>query len=91
MDQQEKEKIIKALQDRFVNHGCPRCGNQSFSLFEGYVNHPLQEKLKNMVLGGPTIPAVVTVCTRCGFLSEHALGALGLLPTTDKNNNMSAK
>jgi hypothetical protein len=23
---------------------------------------------------------VTVVCTRCGFISQHALGALGLLP-----------
>jgi hypothetical protein len=39
-----------------------------------------------MVLGGgQTVPAAAIVCNRCGFLSQHALGALGLLPKNESN------
>lgn len=76
---EEKEKIIKALEERSVNLPCPRCGNQQFSVAEGYFSQSLQKDLGGVILGGPTLPSVVIVCTRCGFLSQHALGALGLL------------
>jgi len=33
-----------------------------------------------MVIGGPSVPSVVTACNRCGYLSQHTLGTLGLLP-----------
>lgn len=81
MTTEEKEKIIKALNDRFVNLPCPRCGNQKFAIVEGYVNSPLQDNIGTITIGGgPALPSVVVGCTRCGFLSQHALGALGLLP-----------
>ncbi len=81
MKQEEKDKIIKTLEGRSANHPCPRCGNQQFSLADGYFSQPLQEKLGSLVFGGPAIPSVVVVCNQCGFISQHALGTLGLLPT----------
>jgi ribosomal protein S27AE len=80
MKQEEKDKIIKALEERLAKLPCPRCGNQQFSLADGYFSQPLQENLGGIVLGGPAIPSVVVVCNKCGFISQHALGALGLLP-----------
>ena len=40
-------------------------------------------------IGGPSIPSIITACSRCGYLSQHALGVLGLLPnkTEKKKDN----
>lgn len=85
MNEQEKKKIIQELESRGVKNSCPRCSNSNFVLLDGYFNHPIQPELSNgMVIGGPSVPAVVTACSRCGFLSTHAMGVLGLL---DKNGN----
>lgn len=79
-----KQRVIKRLQDRHVRGACPMCGNSSFALLDGYMNHPLQTDLSmGMVLGGPSIPTVAIACSNCGFISEHALGALNLLPTQE--------
>ena len=78
--EERKKEIVKALEERGAKLPCPRCANQSFTLLEGYFNQPIQFDLKGMVIGGPTIPSIVIACSRCGFLSQHALGALGLLP-----------
>ena len=40
----------------------------------------LKDNLNNYVLGGPSIPSIAIVCSKCGFISSHALGVLGLLP-----------
>jgi ribosomal protein L37E len=77
---ERKQEIIKALEERGVRLPCPRCGNQSFTLLDGYFNQTVQTDLKGMVLGGPSVPSVVLACNRCGYLSQHALGSLGLLP-----------
>lgn len=89
MKPEEKEKIINALEDRFAKLPCPRCGNQQFSLADGYFSQPLQENLGGIVLGGPAIPSVVVVCNKCGFISQHALGALGLLPIQNESQKDS--
>ena len=80
MPEERKKEIIKALEERGAKLPCPRCGNQQFTLVEGYFNQTVQTELKGFVLGGPAIPSVVVACSKCGFLSQHALGALGLLP-----------
>jgi hypothetical protein len=80
MDPAEKDHIIEALKKAGVRAPCPRCANPNFSLVDGYFKDPVQPDLKTFNLGGPSIPTIVTVCARCGFVSQHALGALGLLP-----------
>lgn len=81
MDEVRRKEIAKALTERGATLPCPRCGNTSFSIVDGYFNQSLQSEISGaLTIGGPTIPAVVTACNRCGFLASHALGVLGLLP-----------
>jgi len=78
--QDQKDAIIKALSDRGASLPCPRCGNNAFTLLDGYFNQIIQDEPKGIVLGGRTIPSIVVACKRCGYLSQHAIGVLGLLP-----------
>jgi ribosomal protein S27AE len=80
LSDERKKEIIKALEERGAKLPCPRCGNPQFILLDGYFNQTIQTDLKGLVLGGPSVPTVVIACNRCGFLSQHALGTLGLLP-----------
>lgn len=85
MDEAKKQEIITKLRDKEAMLPCPRCGNQSFALLDGYFKQFLQEKLTGgMAIGGPTVPSVITVCQKCGFMAQHALGALDLLPSETK-------
>jgi ribosomal protein S27AE len=87
MDKTQKDKIIKKLIEKGARLPCPRCGNAEFTVIDGYFNQTLQAQLQGLVIGGPSIPSVVTACTRCGYLAQHALGALGLLPSQDKKED----
>lgn len=78
-NQEQKDKIIKALADRGANLPCPRCGNDDFTLLDGYFNQIIQAEPRGIVLAGRTIPSIVVACKRCGYLSQHAVGVLGLL------------
>lgn len=91
MNDEDKQKIIKTLTEKGVRLPCPRCGNPSFTLIDGYFNELIQNDLNTLKIGGPSIPSIITACTRCGYLSQHALGALGLLPAKDgqKGENRS--
>ena len=86
MKEDEKQRIIQALEERGAKLPCPRCGNQQFTLVNGYFNQTIQTELKGIVIGGPSVPSIVVACTRCGYLSQHALGALGLLPKEGGKN-----
>lgn len=71
--------IVDALSKRGADRPCPRCGHEVFLLEQGLGTHSLQKSSSETTLGGLAIPVAITSCVRCGFLSEHALGALGLL------------
>ena len=88
MNEDQKKKVIQALQEKGSVLPCPRCGNQNFTLIDGYFNQPLQKQLSNnLVIGGPSIPSVGVVCNKCGFIAHHAVGVLGLMPSVDENKN----
>ena len=76
----EKNEIMKTLEERGAKLPCPRCGHKKFAILEGYFVQPIQTDLKGTVLGGLSIPSAVIACINCGYLSQHALGAIGLLP-----------
>lgn len=75
----QKQEIIAALEKAGAKLPCPRCDNRNFTLLDGYFNQPVQTELAGLVLGGPTVPSVVVVCKQCGFMSQHAMGVLGLM------------
>jgi ribosomal protein L37E len=91
LSQEQKDKIIKALVERGAKLPCPRCGNDTFTLLDGYFNEIIQSEPKGIVLGGRTIPSVAVACNRCGYLSQHALGVLGLLPKEENQAVEEAK
>jgi hypothetical protein len=78
----QKAEIAKRLGERGVRSQCPMCGHDSFVLADGYFIHSIQPNLGGgLVLGGPSVPTVAIVCSKCGFVSQHAVGVLGLLPS----------
>lgn len=84
MSQEEKNNIVRILQEKGAVMPCPRCGKNQFTLADGYLNNSLQQDLNGITIGGPSIPSVAVVCTNCGYISQHAIGVLGLLPNSGK-------
>lgn len=80
MEEKRKQEIIAKLLEREAKLPCPRCGNNNFSIVDGYFSDTIQANLGVYTLGGLSIPTAGVVCNRCGFLSQHALGSLDLLP-----------
>ncbi len=63
------------------------CGNNNFVMLDGYFVHDIQPNLKGRIIGGTNVPSIGVACKRCGFISQHALGALGLLKKGEKDDN----
>ena len=88
MTQEERERIVRILNEKRAVLNCPRCGHREFTFFDGYFNHNFQQEIGGgtLVLGGPTVPSVATICSHCGFMSFHAAGVLGLLQNKQTNH-----
>ena len=81
-DQDTKEMIANQITKKGALKPCARCGEQNFSLLDGFVSLPLSQELSNnVIIGGPSVPCAVVACSTCGHIDFHALGALGLLNT----------
>ena len=93
IDKGKKEEIINALNSRAPQLECPMCHEKHFTIIDGYVLFPLHDKTNRITIGpGSFLPSVSIVCKRCGYISFHALGSLGLLPQdsfTPSNNHSS--
>lgn len=84
---EEKQKIITLLNSKlgYSKTKCPMCENRQFIVADGYFNTYMQDDFINVSIGGASIPSIPIVCNKCGFISMHSLGVLGLLPKQDKD------
>ena len=80
LSEAQKKEIVQRLESKGAKRPCPRCNNSQFTLMDGYVVHPVQSSIDSLTIGGRNVPAIVVFCTQCGYMAQHALGALGLLP-----------
>ena len=87
ISQEKKQEIANKLNERINGLTCPMCHHNGFIIADGYFSHFLQDVIKDVSLSGPTIPTIAIVCTNCGFVSQHALGILGMLPQNSEKNN----
>jgi predicted nucleic-acid-binding Zn-ribbon protein len=76
---EQMQKIIQKLEQLGAVRPCPRCGNPTFTIMDGFLNQTVQQTLTNLNIGGPSIPSIVVVCNKCGYMSQHSLGVLGFL------------
>lgn len=79
MTEEEKIQIASIISKKLTNTKCPMCGSNKFSISDGYVFNEIHSDYKHRILGGAGIPSVLLICSNCGFISQHAIGALGLL------------
>lgn len=80
MTPENKDGIVQRLLERIETLECPMCKKRHFTLVDGYAAHYVQKDLKTFNIGGGNVlPTIIIVCNNCGFISQHALGALGLL------------
>ncbi len=81
-----RKKIIEKLSAVGVKWLCPMCGGTSFSFNDGYFVPILQDNIHAKTLSGRALPTISAACKNCGFLTQHVLGALGLLGEKEGKN-----
>lgn len=84
ISEEKKKEIVGVLQEKGVPKTCPMCQQNNWVLADGYFNPGLQTNLRGLTIGGPSIPSIAIICTNCGFMSEHALGVIGMLPDVEE-------
>jgi len=77
---QEREAVSQALLRNRAVQLCPRCHNNEFALLDDIYDLPLSPTQQGgpPPLTSPSIPAAITLCRKCGFISLHALIVLGI-------------
>ena len=83
------QRIVKAFAEKDVSRPCPRCGHPQFLITtEGFATFVIQPPdLSSIAIQGQNMPAVITTCEKCGFISLHSLVALGLISPEGKIRN----
>lgn len=87
LTEEKKAEIIKVLSEKGVTALCPMCGNKNFVVADAYFNNSLQDSPGAIHIGGSSIPTIPIICTNCGFVSQHALGVLGLLSKPEEKRD----
>lgn len=77
MNPEQKKQLINALEEKIHVISCPMCHEKSFTVADGYAMNQLQDDYRSLVISGEKlVPSVYLICNNCGFISQHALGAL---------------
>lgn len=83
--QEQKDAIVARLAARGFQGRCPMCGKNSFVLMDGYFN---TQVINHVLPGVPSpssnMPTIAVICSNCGFISHHAIGALDLFSVFGK-------
>lgn len=77
----EKRRIIKTISDKGAKLPCSRCDQDKFTLLDGYFKPIIKSSLTDDVdYKMPSVPSVVLICNNCGYIIQHAMGMLELIP-----------
>ena len=86
----DKQEIKSAFDMKVTSLTCPMCKKRSFSMSDGYFVNNMQKDFDSVNFGGAVIPTIGIICNNCGFVSQHALGALGILEKFKKKKEDGA-
>ena len=75
---EHRQNVIRALAEHGATLPCPRCGDNGWNVLDSYISNSLTLDVQKVVIGGPVLPTVAVICTKCGFLAEHLAASLDL-------------
>jgi len=76
-------EVAEMMKKVGANTDCPRCGNNVFRMLKGFLANDIQTSPRGISIGGPGIRTYAFVCSRCGFLAQHAADVLGIQPAEE--------
>lgn len=89
MSKYDPNLFISEIENR-INNGrvpqCRFCGGNRFTTTDSMATILIGKEL-NAVSIGPSVPAGMIVCEKCGHIEFFALGAIGLLQKEDEKKD----
>jgi len=85
MNQLLKEQIADALYKKSIEP-CPRCKSLNFDII-GQTMLAINDDIKVLKIGGPSIPCAIVTCSNCGFITLHSIGILNLMNQSISESN----
>lgn len=80
----ENAKIVAWLNKKGVNHSCPICNQNDWSIGSHVISSNVHIA-NGVMLGGPSYPIVFTVCNNCAYVRQFMAVPMGLLSEDKKN------
>ena len=88
MKKYNNQEFLEAINQKMGGHKvpqCPYCGGQKFTTPEQFASILIGDDLAGINLG-PTVPAGMIICEKCGHIEFFALGLMDLLPKESSKN-----
>ena len=89
MNKYNPQDFISALEKKRgtnIYPTCPYCGGNHFTSTDKFASILIGDDLGSVNIG-PSIPAGMVICEKCGHIEFFALGVLGLLNESDGSKN----
>lgn len=75
----DKQKVVDWLNKKGKTANCPVCQANSWMVGDDLINAMLFAG-NNVIIGGPTYPMAILVCTNCAYTRHFMAVPIGLLP-----------
>lgn len=80
LTQDEKQKIVAWLNEKGVNHSCPFCGQNNWSIGDHLLSGMVHTG-GGLVIGGAAYPSAFTVCNNCAYTRQFMAVPIGIFQT----------
>lgn len=81
------EKLVAALAERGATGTCEVCGKNDWAIADRAISLNLTDLSGSFSIPPAQIPTAGVMCNNCGNVRLFALGALGLLPKPNEEQN----
>jgi len=72
--------LIEKLAEVLPDLTCPMCHHKQFIMADGFIMDSMYSDYdKQRMADRKSMPSAAIICKYCGFVSQHAIGVLGLL------------
>jgi len=79
-----KDRLLEKLQERGARIQCEICNQNTWAVVDQAISLQITDLSPSFKIPAPQIPSAGMVCNNCGNVRLFALGALNLLPESER-------